>query len=70
MAGNDVGASTTNLGDLILIMENSDSRVSETLEKPNIFIFPSVFESCHYFDFELFYFRNICSPSQSSSCFI
>ena len=42
MAGNDVGASTTNLANLILIMENSYSRVSETLEKPNIFIFPSV----------------------------
>ena len=64
--GIDARASTTNLGNSILIMENSDSGVCETLERPNIFLFPSNFESCYYFDLELLYFRKICSPSQST----
>ena len=33
----DVGASTTYIGNSILIMENSDSEGCETLETPNIF---------------------------------
>ena len=37
-----VGASTTYIGNSILIMENLDSRGYETLETPNIFLFPSV----------------------------
>ena len=37
-----VPASTTNIGNSILIMENLDSRGYETLETPNIFLFPSV----------------------------
>ena len=38
----DVGAFTTNLGNSILIIENSDSGVCKTLETPNIFLFPSI----------------------------
>ena len=69
MRGNssDAGASTTNIGNSILIMENSYSCGCETLETLNIF---QAFESYYYFDLQLFYFRKICSPSQSSSRFI
>ena len=63
-----IPASTTNIGNSILIMENSDSGSCETLETPNIFLFPSVL-SYYYFDLELFDFRKIYSPSQSRSCF-
>ena len=38
----DVGASTTNIGNSIFIMENSDSGGFETLETPNIFLNPSI----------------------------
>ena len=38
----DVGASTTNNGNSIFIMENSDSGGFETLETPNIFLYPSI----------------------------
>ena len=38
----DAGASTTHIGNLILIMKNSDSGGCETLETPNIFLFPSI----------------------------
>ena len=38
----DAGASTTNNGNSIFIMENSDSGGFETLETPNIFLFPSI----------------------------
>ena len=38
----DAGASTTYIENSILIMENSDSGGCETLETPNIFLFPSV----------------------------
>ena len=38
----DVGASTTYIGNSILIMEYLDSGGCETLETPNIFLFPSV----------------------------
>ena len=38
----DVGASTTYIGNSILIMKNSDSEGCETLETPNIFLFPSI----------------------------
>ena len=38
----DARAFRLNLGNSILIMENSDSGVCETLETPNIFIFPSI----------------------------
>ena len=57
-----IPVSTTNIGNLILIMENSDSGGWETLETPNIFIFPSVL-SLLLFDLELFNFRKIYSPS-------
>ena len=42
MKTNDAGASTTNLGNSILIMENSDLGVCETSEAPNVFLFPSI----------------------------
>ena len=35
-------ASTTNIGNSILIMENSDSGSCETLETPNLFLNPSI----------------------------
>ena len=35
--------------------DNSDSGGRETLETPNIFMFPSVFEFYYYFDLELFF---------------
>ena len=38
----DVGASTTYIGNSILIMENSNSGGCETLETPNIFLNPSI----------------------------
>ena len=38
----DAEASTTYIGNSILIMENSHSRGCETYETPNIFIFPSI----------------------------
>ena len=37
-----IPASTTNIGNSILIMKNSDSGGCGTLETPNIFLFPSV----------------------------
>ena len=37
--GIDAGASTTYIGNSILIMENSNMGVCETLETPNIFLF-------------------------------
>ena len=39
----DERASTTYLGNSILIMENSDSGGYETLETPNMFLNPSIF---------------------------
>ena len=65
----DARSSTTYIENSILILENSDSGGCETLETPNTFLI-QVFESCYYFDSELFYFRKICSPSQSCSCCI
>ena len=38
----DARAFTTYIGNSILIMENSDFGGCETLETPNIFLFPSV----------------------------
>ena len=38
----DARAFTTYIGNSILIIENSDSGGCETLETPNIFMFPSV----------------------------
>ena len=38
----DAGASTTNIGNSIFIMENSDSGGFETLKTPNIFLYPSI----------------------------
>ena len=57
---------TTNNGNLIFIMKNSNS--GGLGDTKYIFIF-KYFESYYYFDFELFYFRNICSPSQISFMF-
>ena len=65
----DVGASTLFIRNPILIMENLDSGGCETLETPNIFLFPSVLSFITIWIWELFYFRKICSPSQSRSCF-
>ena len=39
----DAGASTSYIGNSILIMENSDSGGYETLETPNMFLNPSIF---------------------------
>ena len=36
------GASTTYIGNSILIMENSNSRGCETIETPNMFLNPSI----------------------------
>ena len=38
----DAGASTTNNGNSIFIMENLDLRGFEILETPNIFLYPSI----------------------------
>ena len=38
----DIGASTTYIGNSILIMENSYSGGCETLETPNMFLNPSI----------------------------
>ena len=38
----DAGASTTNIGNSIFIMKNSDSKGCETLETPNLFLNPSI----------------------------
>ena len=40
--GIDARASTTNIGNSILIIENSDSGGCETLETPNLFLNPSI----------------------------
>ena len=40
----DAGALTTYIGNSIFILENSDSRGCETLETPNISLFPSVLQ--------------------------
>ena len=40
--GVDAGTSTTNNGNSIFIMENSYSRGIETLDTPNIFLYPSI----------------------------
>ena len=39
---NDAGASIINIGKSIFIMEDLDSGGCETLETPNIFLFPSI----------------------------
>ena len=38
----DVGASTTNIGNSIFIMENSNLEGCETLETPHLFLNPSI----------------------------
>ena len=63
-------ASTTNIGNSILIMENSDLGSCETLETTKSISKSKYCESCYYFDLELFHYRKICSPSPSSSFFI
>ena len=54
----------------ILIMENSDSRGYETLETPNIFLFPSVLNFITILIWSYFILERFISPSQSRSCFI
>ena len=66
----DARAFTTYIGNSILIMENSDLGGCETLETPNIFLFPSVLSFITIFIRSCFYFRKIYSPSQSRSYFI
>ena len=67
----DARASTTYIGNSILIIENSDSGSCETLETPNTFLNPSILSLVTIFIWStLFYFRKICFSSQSSSCFI
>ena len=68
--GIDTGVFTTNIGNLIFIMENSDLGGFGTLGDTKYISISKYFESCYYFDLELFYFRKICFPSQSSGCFI
>ena len=38
----DAGASTTNIGNLIIVMENLDFGGCETLGTPNLFLNPSI----------------------------
>ena len=66
----DARAFTTYIGNSILIMENSDLGGCETLETPNIFLFPSVLSFITILIRSCFYFRKIYSPSQSRSYFI
>ena len=70
LLGIDTGVSTTNIGNLIFIMENSDLGGFGTLGDTKYISISKYFESCYYFDLELFYFRKICFPSQSSGYFI
>ena len=66
----DAGASRRFIRNSILIMENSDLGGCETLETPNIFLFPNVLSFITILIWSCFYFRKIYSPSQSRSCFI
>ena len=66
----DVGASRTFIRNIILIMENSYSGGCETLETPNIFIFPSVLSFITILIWSCFILERFISPSQSRSCFI
>ena len=50
--------------------DNSYSGGCETLETPNIFMFPSVLRFITILIWSCFYFRKIYSSSQSRSCFI
>ena len=50
-------------------MENLDFGGCETLETPNLFLNPSIV-SLVTIDFEVFYYRKICSQSPNSSFFI
>ena len=62
----DTGASRRFIRNSILIMENAYSGGCETLETPNIFMFPSVLSFITILIWSCF----IYSPSQSRSCFI
>ena len=66
----DVRASTTYIENSILIMKNSNSGGCETFETLNIFQFPSILSFVTILIWSWFYFRKICSSSQSRSCFI
>ena len=55
----DARAFTTYIGNSILIMENSDLGGCETLETPNIFLFPSVLSFITILIRSCFYFRKI-----------
>ena len=68
--GIDAEASIINIRNSIFIMENSNSRGLGTFETPNIFLFPSILSLVTILIWSYFYFRKICSLSQSSSCFI
>ena len=63
-------ASTTNNENSIFIMENSYLGGFETLETPNIFLYPTILSLGTIWILSCFIFRKICSQSQSSSCFI
>ena len=63
------GVSTTNIGNLILILKNSNSGGCETLKTPNLFLNPSIVSLVTILIW-LFHYRKICSPSPSSSLFI
>ena len=55
----DAGALTKYIGNSILILENSDSGGCETLETPNISLFPSVLQAkveVHLFNLESLFF--------------
>ena len=66
----DAEASTTFIRNPILIMENSDLGGCETLETPNIFLFPSVLSFIIILIWSCFILERFISPSQSRSCFI
>ena len=66
----DAGVSRTFIRNPILIMENLDSGGCETLETPNIFLFPSVLSFITILIWSCFILERFISPSQSRSCFI
>ena len=58
----DAGASRTLIRNPILIMENSDSEGCETLEIPNIFIFPSILSFITILIWSCFILERFISP--------
>ena len=68
--GPQTGGATSSCDKNQSTKDNSDSGGCETLETPNIFLFPSVLSFITILIRSCFYFRKIYSPSQSRSYFI